>query len=167
MEECAELQQAISKALRFGLNSCHPDTPDRTNALDIQTEYTQLGATMLLLERRGVLRGLPLSEAYIIRGEKIANIEKYETVSKSLGRIKDEPTQEEVAEAEECISRQALLDLVDSIWDCNDMVFEGDRDHSCRPEDCKGCHWADTKRYIQKLIERAPAVAVRTKEAQK
>lgn len=57
------------------------------------------------------------------------------------------------AESVECIDRQKLLENVDAIWDCNDMVFEGGRDHSCHPEDCRGCHWADTKKYIQKLIE--------------
>jgi len=53
------------------------------------------------------------------------------------------------------------LENVDAIWDCNDMVFEGDRDHACHPEDCKGCHWHDTKQYIRKLIANAPAVAVK------
>lgn len=90
MEECAELQQAISKALRFGLHNHHPNKPDRSNELDIQTEYTQLCETMRLLERRGILQSLPLSDTYIIRGDKVASIEKHEALSKSLGCIKDE-----------------------------------------------------------------------------
>lgn len=61
----------------------------------------------------------------------------------------------------ECIDRQKLLENVDAIWDCNDMVFEGDRDHACHPEDCKGCHWYDTKQYIRKLIANASAVVVK------
>ena len=56
------------------------------------------------------------------------------------------------------ISRSALLEIIDGIYDCNDMVFEGDRDHSCKPEDCKGCHWYDTKQYIRRKVKNAPAV---------
>ena len=90
MDECAELQQAISKALRFGMDSCHPDKPDYSNERAIWTEYTQLAEVMRLLEKRGVLKGLPLSEVYLIRGEKIANLEKHEAISKSLGRIRED-----------------------------------------------------------------------------
>ena len=54
------------------------------------TEYTQLAEVMRLLEKRGVLKGLPLSEVYLIRGEKIANLEKHEAISKSLGRIRED-----------------------------------------------------------------------------
>ncbi len=89
MEECAELQQAISKALRFGMDHSHPDNPDVTNARAIQVEYIQLEETMRLLERRKVLPGVSLADAYIIRGEKLASIEKHETISRELGCIKD------------------------------------------------------------------------------
>lgn len=43
-EECAEIQKAVSKALRFGLGNHHPDEPDVTNADDILFEYIQLQA---------------------------------------------------------------------------------------------------------------------------
>ncbi len=45
---------------------------------------------MLLLERRGVVHSLPLSEVYILRGEKIANVEKHEAISKSFDCIKED-----------------------------------------------------------------------------
>lgn len=64
------------------------------------------------------------------------------------------------AAKKEYIDRKKLLERIDDIWDCNDMVFEGDRDHSCGPDDCKGCHWFDTKQYIRKIIENMPAVAL-------
>ncbi len=31
MEECAEVQQAVSKMLRFGADNCDPSTPDISN----------------------------------------------------------------------------------------------------------------------------------------
>lgn len=35
-----------------------------------------------------------------------------------------------------------LVEKIDGIWDCNDMVFKPD-DHCCNiPEDCKGCKCA-------------------------
>ena len=42
MEECAELQQALSKSLRFGFQNYNPNTPEKTNSVDILNEYYQL-----------------------------------------------------------------------------------------------------------------------------
>jgi hypothetical protein len=51
-----------------------------------------------------------------------------------------------------------LVEKIDGIWDCNDMVFKPD-DHCCNvPEDCKGCKWAQTKDCIQRMVENAPAI---------
>ena len=51
-----------------------------------------------------------------------------------------------------------LVEKIDGIWDCNDMVFEPD-DHCCNiPEDCKGCKWAQTKDCIQRMVENAPTI---------
>ena len=44
MEECAEIQQAIAKSLRFGLQDHRPETPTMTNEQEILTEYYQLMA---------------------------------------------------------------------------------------------------------------------------
>lgn len=58
---------------------------------------------------------------------------------------------------EDLISRKALLDALDGIYDCADMVFEPN-DHCCKPEDCAGCKWAKTKNYIRKMVANAPSV---------
>lgn len=51
-----------------------------------------------------------------------------------------------------------LVEKIDGIWDCNDMVFKPD-DHCCNiPEDCKGCKWAQTKDCIQRMVENAPII---------
>lgn len=51
-----------------------------------------------------------------------------------------------------------LVEKIDGIWDCNDMVFKPD-DHCCNvPEDCKGCKWVQTKDCIQRMVENAPTI---------
>lgn len=60
--------------------------------------------------------------------------------------------------SDDLISRSALLERIDDIYDCCDMTFDGERDHACKPEDCKGCKWYDTKQYIRKMVQNAPAV---------
>jgi NTP pyrophosphatase (non-canonical NTP hydrolase) len=48
-EECAEVQQAVAKALRFGLDDGYP-CKTTTNAEDIAYEYKDLVAVMEMLE---------------------------------------------------------------------------------------------------------------------
>jgi len=47
-EECAEVIQAVSKALRFGLQDGYPDT-ERTNSTDITRELAHILAMHQLL----------------------------------------------------------------------------------------------------------------------
>lgn len=57
------------------------------------------------------------------------------------------------------IEREALLERIDDIWDCADMVFEPN-DHCCHDGDCEGCKWAETKNAIRKIIADFPAADV-------
>ena len=44
MEECAEIAQAASKAIRFGPDNSYPEKGGETNAEALLKEYIQLGA---------------------------------------------------------------------------------------------------------------------------
>lgn len=51
-----------------------------------------------------------------------------------------------------------LVEKIDGIWDCNDMVFKPN-DHCCNiPEDCKGCKWVETKNFIRRIVANAPTI---------
>ncbi len=53
IEEAAEVQQAASKSLRFGLDDNHPDS-DRTNRQDLADELTGLLAVIDLCRKYGM-----------------------------------------------------------------------------------------------------------------
>ena len=53
-EECAEIQHAVSKALRFGTEDWNPKT-DATNAQDIAREYVDLVAVIDLCREHGII----------------------------------------------------------------------------------------------------------------
>ena len=57
IEECAEIQQAATKALRFGLNNGHPSRRN-TNADDIAKECCDLIAIIELLEEEKIINGM-------------------------------------------------------------------------------------------------------------
>lgn len=80
-EECAEVQQAISKLLRFGKNACSPITPDTTNEMDVLTEYYQLAAVMEMLIDQGVLKQLSEFDIATIKSDKKSKVEHYQSVS--------------------------------------------------------------------------------------
>ncbi|MCD8082024.1 MAG: hypothetical protein LUE86_00515 [Clostridiales bacterium] len=77
MEECAEISQAASKAIRFGVKNINPYTSDTTNAEDIMQEFLQLSAVIGELQKDGVL---PVYGKYTedeIKAEKLEKIAKY------------------------------------------------------------------------------------------
>lgn len=78
MEEAAEVQQAVSKLIRFGSNNHNPKTPERTNVDDIMTEYYQLQAVMELLQEKGKLPILSPEEIRYIKKDKKRKLKYFE-----------------------------------------------------------------------------------------
>lgn len=88
MEECSELQQAISKAMRFGMDRIVPET-DCTNEHHIMVEYQQLQAVMNMLKTRGIICDLSDYDREAAASLKIDRVQHCEQVSEELGCIKD------------------------------------------------------------------------------
>ena len=59
----------------------------------------------------------------------------------------------------EYIKREDVLERIDGIWDCADMVFEPN-DHCCNMDDCSSCKWRETKDAIRRIVEHTPAADV-------
>ena len=83
MEECTEVAQRISKALRFGLTEIQPDQP-LTNEERIKDEYGDLIAVAAMLENEGV-RITDISSRKI--AEKATKVEKFLRLSAKEGRL--------------------------------------------------------------------------------
>ncbi len=88
-EECAEVQQAVSKVLRFGRSNYNPATPQVTNELEVLTEYYQLIAVMEMLIDSGVLKQLGDYEIEKIKSSKKYKVELHQSISQDCGCIKD------------------------------------------------------------------------------
>ena len=86
-EECAEIQQCISKILRFGESNHHPDRPDDTNAREFLTEYYQLQGVMEMIIDSGVLGYMSEKEIETIKSKKRCKVSDYAQLSKRLGLI--------------------------------------------------------------------------------
>ncbi len=80
-EECSEVAQEVSKALRFGVNE-QRDLP--TSNLDrIKKEFSQLLAMREMLETEGVVINIDFK---VIRDKK-AKVEEYLLYSKECGTL--------------------------------------------------------------------------------
>lgn len=97
-EECAEIQQAVSKALRFGLGNHIPGKPRETNETDILVEYYQLQAVVEMLQRNGTLRTPEPAVIQRIKDEKRRKVQDYQALSKDLDLISDGPCSEKGGE---------------------------------------------------------------------
>lgn len=87
MEECAELQQALSKSLRFGFHNYNPDTPQKDNALDILNEYYQLIGVMEMLIDSGEIGHFKPEDIEYVKQSKRCKVSDYKQLSKALGII--------------------------------------------------------------------------------
>lgn len=89
MEECAEIQQAISKALRFGMDNHHPSSPEITNGKAIWTEISQLNAVIQILIDNGILPTITTKEMDEMMEEKTRKVNKYIKLSQKLGLVSE------------------------------------------------------------------------------
>lgn len=92
-EECAEIQQAVSKALRFGLENHHPNNPDVTNADDIVFEFIQLQALIEHLQGYEMLPQWDDFTVQTMKNNKIRNVAKWQEVSFDCGTLQGNQTQ--------------------------------------------------------------------------
>jgi hypothetical protein len=81
-EECAEVGQRVSKALRFGLDEVQPGQPLR-NRDRIQDELNDLFAVAAILAGEGVI-GWCLPEQGQVRA-KLEKIERFMAISREQG----------------------------------------------------------------------------------
>jgi NTP pyrophosphatase (non-canonical NTP hydrolase) len=83
-EECAEVAQRCTKALRFGLTETQPGQP-LNNAQRIGAEYGDLVAAMILLAREN--QDVTCGDIEKLLEQKRQKIEHYLKYSAKLGRL--------------------------------------------------------------------------------
>lgn len=89
MEECAELQQALSKALRFGFHNHNPETPEKDNAIDILNEYYQLMGVMEMLIDSGEIGHFKTEDIEYVKQSKRCKVSDYKELSKRISTVED------------------------------------------------------------------------------
>lgn len=135
MEECNEVAQRLSKALRFGLDEVQAKAahgvvtsdPDEslTNAERIRKEYSDLAA---VLEMIGI--GAPLGRWM---DEKRAKVEMFLEYSRSVGTLQDDNEQSQVRDLAYRIvtgdgAQLENLDFDESYWRSESNVLKTDGD---------------------------------------
>ena len=89
-EECAEIQQSISKALRFGLTSGSEYPPNfKSNQDQIMQEYLELTAVIERLQVFGWLPIPSIEDKRYIKLQKLDKVTKYCDVSRANGCLND------------------------------------------------------------------------------
>ena len=87
MEECDELSQRASKALRFTLEEIQSGQ-DLTNAQRLLYEFNDLMAIMYMLADKGLI-SKPLIDPDMVE-QKTLKVQKYLEYSRQLGTVKNE-----------------------------------------------------------------------------
>ena len=86
-EECSEVQQAISKALRFGLDDFYPSKKEGNNLQDLIDELNDLSGVLLLAKENNILPEHFLdADKVVAKRDKIL---KYMDYSKNCGTLQD------------------------------------------------------------------------------
>lgn len=81
-EECAEISQAVSKALRFGCST--------ENKCDIMIEFYQLCAMIEMCQEENVLPDWSIDKQDEIKSEKKKKVLYFQDMSRTLGALKEE-----------------------------------------------------------------------------
>ncbi|WP_207694161.1 hypothetical protein DOK67_0001893 [Enterococcus sp. DIV0212c] len=87
MEECAEIQQALSKAIRFGFDDHHPSRVDENNEEQMLTEFYQLTAMIEELQKQGIITCLSEEKIEVIKQNKIEKVYEFMAYSKQKGTL--------------------------------------------------------------------------------
>lgn len=87
MEECAEIQQALSKAIRFGVDDHHPSRADETNEEQLLTEFYQLTAMIEELQNQGIIESFTREKIAEVKQNKIKKVYQYMDYSKKQGLL--------------------------------------------------------------------------------
>jgi len=86
MEECAEVQKAAAKALRFGLDD-HAPNSDSTNAEDIAVEIIDLIAVVEMLEEEKIIPSITDNNSVSLIEKKKEKVKKYMDYAKNQGTL--------------------------------------------------------------------------------
>ena len=86
MEECAEIQKAAAKALRFGLDD-HAPNSDSTNAEDISTEIIDLLAVIEMLKEEKIIPEIRQHNADSLIARKKEKVKQYMNYVKERGTM--------------------------------------------------------------------------------
>ena len=89
MEECAEIQKATAKALRFGLDD-HAPNSSSTNAEDIAAEIIDLVAVIEMLREENIIPSICDNDSKIAIEQKKEKVKKYMNYAKERGTLRED-----------------------------------------------------------------------------
>lgn len=87
-EECAEIQHAVSKALRYGFDEHHPDR-ETTNEEELKTEIYHFFAMVEMLAEENVLNTFSDYKRTGVIREKKDRVRQYMKLSREIGTLAD------------------------------------------------------------------------------